>query len=532
MTHKFTIAFIFFLLAFTQAWAQTPNLINYQGVALNAGGTSISNQTINIRASIHDATASGTVVFSEDRTVTTDATGLFDLQIGSPGSVNNFGTLNNVAWHSSLKFLRIKMDPAGGTTFTDMGTQQLASVPYALNAKSASSLTPDAVVNLSNINTSGVATNQVLQYNGTNWSPANVNITPFNLPFVGTDANTFSFYITNTNAAGGNAIHGLSTSNGIPANGVLGKATGTNGVGVFGFATGSNGNGVIGYCDNATGTAIKATHAANGIALNATTGTGIAIKAECSGTTGATGTAVYGTSNGSAGIAIHGESINGTGMKGYGNNLGSTGVVGSSLAGTGVFATSFTGKALDVNGNVKISGGNTNPSSGAVLTSDASGNATWKKNNVSFSVNTSVNTIPEITQTKVEFSTEDHDLQSNFLNYAGSITTNSSKFTASIAGVYNFSAALEFFMLSSFDNFTSASIILVKNGVDIGRMDGVPHNAFSSSTVDLSITRSVHLNVNDKVWVMVRQANSADDSRPLNNDPRYGYFSGALLFAD
>ena len=74
-----------------------PNLINYQGVALNTSGTPIANQLINIRASIHDATTTGTVVFSEDRTVTTDATGLFDLQIGSTGAVNTFGTLNNVA---------------------------------------------------------------------------------------------------------------------------------------------------------------------------------------------------------------------------------------------------------------------------------------------------------------------------------------------------------------------------------------------------------------------------------------------------
>jgi hypothetical protein len=52
--------------------------------------------------------------------------------------------------------------------------------------------------------------------------------------------------------------------------------------------------------------------------------------------------------------------------------------------GIGVKAYSFSGTALDVEGNLKIAGGNTNPSDGALLTSDASGNAVWKQSKVGF----------------------------------------------------------------------------------------------------------------------------------------------------
>ena len=109
---------------------------------------------------------------------------------------------------------------------------------------------------------------------------------------------------------------------------------------------------------------------------------------------GATGYGIVGKSDSTSafgvrglsdkGVGVYGESITGTGVKGYGNNAGSVAVFGSALAGTGVKAYSFTGKALEVIGNLTISGGNTNPVNGAVLTSDAVGNAVWKPRRIAF----------------------------------------------------------------------------------------------------------------------------------------------------
>jgi hypothetical protein len=47
------------------AFAQAPNLLNYQGVARNAVGNPLPNQTMKLRLSIHDLLPSGAVVYSE-----------------------------------------------------------------------------------------------------------------------------------------------------------------------------------------------------------------------------------------------------------------------------------------------------------------------------------------------------------------------------------------------------------------------------------------------------------------------------------
>jgi DNA-binding transcriptional regulator YdaS (Cro superfamily) len=118
--------------------AQVPKQINYQGIARNAYGTALSNQTINLRLTIREATASGTVVYQETRSVTTNQFGLFSTSIGGEGASSVSGSLNGVNWtNSSAKFLQVEMDPKGGTQFVAMGTSPLTSVPFAFRAESA-----------------------------------------------------------------------------------------------------------------------------------------------------------------------------------------------------------------------------------------------------------------------------------------------------------------------------------------------------------------------------------------------------------
>ena len=47
------------------------------------------------------------------------------------------GNLSTVSWGSGSKFLQVEVDVSGGTSYTDMGTTQLMSVPYALFAGNA-----------------------------------------------------------------------------------------------------------------------------------------------------------------------------------------------------------------------------------------------------------------------------------------------------------------------------------------------------------------------------------------------------------
>jgi hypothetical protein len=113
--------------------AQVPGLLNYQGVARNAVGNVISNQPIALRLTIHDGTATGPSVYSEIRLVTTNPFGLFNVQIGSSGAVAQNGSISTIPWLTGNKFIQVEIDPSGGaTTFVNVGTTQLASVPFSL----------------------------------------------------------------------------------------------------------------------------------------------------------------------------------------------------------------------------------------------------------------------------------------------------------------------------------------------------------------------------------------------------------------
>jgi hypothetical protein len=124
----------------TLAYSQAPQQISYQGVARSTSGTVLANQPIGIRFEIHQGSASGTIVFTETHTgVSTNAFGLFTTYIGS---INNLSVIN---WATNSYFIEVSIDPNIGT-FSSLGSQQLMSVPYALNAGSA----PAPVVSFSN----------------------------------------------------------------------------------------------------------------------------------------------------------------------------------------------------------------------------------------------------------------------------------------------------------------------------------------------------------------------------------------------
>ncbi len=139
--------------------AQAPQGIPYQAVARNNAGNLIKNQPISLRFSIHDGSASGAVVYSETHAVTTDALGLFSVNIGGGTSS---GTLADVNWGSGAKFTQVELDVTGGTNFADMGTTQMMSVPYALYAGSSAAApsvfqtTAADPNNISNVNSGNV----------------------------------------------------------------------------------------------------------------------------------------------------------------------------------------------------------------------------------------------------------------------------------------------------------------------------------------------------------------------------------------
>ena len=135
---KLLLSLSTFLLCFQLASAQAPNALNYQAVARDNAGQIIANQNVSIRFSILDGSPTGSILFSETHSATTNTLGLFTTSIG--GGTAILGSFSTINWGvGGSKWLKVELDPNGGSTYSLLGTSQLLSVPYALYAATSGS---------------------------------------------------------------------------------------------------------------------------------------------------------------------------------------------------------------------------------------------------------------------------------------------------------------------------------------------------------------------------------------------------------
>ena len=116
-------------------FAQSPEKMSYQAVIRNSSDALVTNTQIGLEVNIRQGTTSGTVVYTETQTPTTNANGLVSIEIGGGSG------FNTIDWANGPYFIETKTDPAGGTNYTITGTSQLLSVPYALYAANAGTAT-------------------------------------------------------------------------------------------------------------------------------------------------------------------------------------------------------------------------------------------------------------------------------------------------------------------------------------------------------------------------------------------------------
>ena len=427
------------LLAAITAIGQTPSpgIFNYQGVARNSVGNVLVNKAITLRLTIHDGSAAGPTVYQESRATTTNPFGLFNVQVGSAGASNVTGTIAGVNWGVGAKYLQVEIDPNGGTTFINIGTAQIASVPYSLY----SSLSNDLVLpflktqtdagTLFRINNSGSGISGAIM--GTTSSNANnawgvhgqVNNTSaggFSSGILGTNLSTTGLGIGVTGSQNGSGwgVYGT-TPSGIGVHGSSASGFGvyglsTSGVGVYGnSSTGNAGRfentnaasttNTVSVSNNGSGDAVNVTatgsNRAGAFQVNNAASTAAALEATHNGTSGSIAAiqgvisstspggfsaAVKGINNGTGGlgIGVWGNQA-GSGWGVYGVANGGIGVNGSSSGGIGVNGTSNTGTggrfsttsglALHTTGGVRLQG--IGEANNFILRSDATGNGTW-----------------------------------------------------------------------------------------------------------------------------------------------------------
>jgi hypothetical protein len=418
--------------------------------------------------------------------------------------------------------------------------------------------------------------NGLYHYNGSAWAPVAGAGGGLSLPYEGSVNNVNPGFKV-TNAGLGPAIQAVTTNEfgyALQASNttnygysVYSYARSPNAIGVYALVDsstaikGSSANGIGVHATSTDSIAIRAaiikgantdpvilaTHAGNGMAVQATSATGHAVYGVTSSGIGFSG--VYGINNGSAGTGVRGEanfaigtgvygsSTNGTGVKGVGET--NYGVYGQSTSGTALYGTSTSGYGLDVSGKVKISGGNTTPSAGAVLTSvDASGNAVWKQKRVGFAVsgpNANLLNVPNNTNTTVHLFTEEFDYGNDYAVYTGSSPSfGNSVFVAPATGLYHFDAALA--LDASIDiKYPELRLVIIRSGP--GRIVAVnsefspfARNTLNQQTVQSHFSKDVKLLSGDIVFLEVyHNSGGAVSIWRYGADP---YFSGHLVFEE
>jgi trimeric autotransporter adhesin len=357
---KKILSFLIVILACLSGWSQAPGIFNYQGIARNSVGNVLENKLIALRLSVHDGSAGGPVVYSETRSLITNPFGLFNVQVGSPGTTFQTGSIASVNWGTGSKFIQVEIDPNGGNAFVNIGTAEMASVPFSLFASSSSDLvlpfdkTQAATVPLISLNNSG---------SGAAIQGVNTGTGRGGYFQVNNAASTADALRAETNGVGASwAFRGISTgTNGAglfvqsntsnTANNVQSNQSGLGRAGLFQVTNVSNSTNALEATTVGEGTAIsgsRSTTTGTNAAIQGTSGSqsgnANAILGSISSTspggfssalrginsgTGGLGIGVYGSQDGSGwgvygttpnGIAVHGNSANGFGMYGLSNN--------------------------------------------------------------------------------------------------------------------------------------------------------------------------------------------------------------------
>ena len=122
-----------FLIFINYGFSQSPEKISYQAIIRNSSNVLVSNQSVGMRISILQGSTSGSSVYTETHTPTTNLNGLVSIEIGGGTVVS--GLMSSVNWENGPYYIKTETDPTGGISYSITGISQLLSVPFALHAK-------------------------------------------------------------------------------------------------------------------------------------------------------------------------------------------------------------------------------------------------------------------------------------------------------------------------------------------------------------------------------------------------------------
>jgi hypothetical protein len=127
--------FLLFLIGAVSLFSQAPEGFSYQAIVRDPVGNPWANKPVSFRFTIIQGTPAGASIFQETHNLSTDSFGVVSLIINN--GTGKVGTFETISWGSDSYFLKVEIDKTGGTSYSDVGTTQLLSVPYALYAKAS-----------------------------------------------------------------------------------------------------------------------------------------------------------------------------------------------------------------------------------------------------------------------------------------------------------------------------------------------------------------------------------------------------------
>jgi hypothetical protein len=126
---KTVLTLLLLAISLTGLFAQGPLGFNYQAAIRNSAGEVVVSTPIGMRISLIRGSIAGETVYTETFSPQTNQFGIVNLTIGS--GTPTFGTFSTIDWSTANFFIKVEIDLGGGTAYTEMGTTQLLSVPYA-----------------------------------------------------------------------------------------------------------------------------------------------------------------------------------------------------------------------------------------------------------------------------------------------------------------------------------------------------------------------------------------------------------------
>ncbi|MCV2483567.1 hypothetical protein OD917_01430 [Flavobacterium sp. SH_e] len=129
-----TLLLLFVTVTF-KVFAQSPEKMSYQAIIRGQDNNLVETKQIGVKVVVHQSTASGTIVYQETHSPTTNSNGLVSLEIGTGTIVT--GDFSKISWDKGPYYIETQVDVNGGTNYNIVGVTQLLSVPYALYAKTA-----------------------------------------------------------------------------------------------------------------------------------------------------------------------------------------------------------------------------------------------------------------------------------------------------------------------------------------------------------------------------------------------------------